>query len=197
MTTRKQEYYVSRINRITLLIWWKIQNRYICCYTICFKKKLTKLQRYLNDVLNKSWIKFSMSFVDASILFVFKKDEKLRLCMNYKSLNAIIIKNRHLLSLITKTLNRLCEIKRFIELNLKDVYYRIRIKRDNKWKTAFCTRYKHFEYQIISFELTNALFTFQIYVNKALKKLVDVICIIYLDDILNLNENSTKHRRYM
>ena len=60
-----------------------------------------------------------MSLVDISIFFVSKKDEKLRLYINYKSLNAIIIKNRHLLSFITKTLNWLYEIKRFIKLNLK------------------------------------------------------------------------------
>ena len=73
-----------------------------------------------------------MSFVDASILFVFKKDEGLRLCIDYKNLNTIIIKNRHFLSLITKTLNRLCEIKRFIKLNLKNVYHRIRIKKNDE-----------------------------------------------------------------
>ena len=73
-----------------------------------------------------------MSLVGVSILFVFKKDGKLRLCMNYKSLNAIIIKNCHLLSVITKTLNRLYEIKRFIKLNLKNVCYRIRIKKSNE-----------------------------------------------------------------
>ena len=66
-----------------------------------------------------------MSFVYASILFIFKKDERLRLCVNYKDLNVIIIKNHHFLLLITKTLNRLCEIKRFIKLNLKNVYHRI------------------------------------------------------------------------
>ena len=73
-----------------------------------------------------------MSFVDISILFVFKKDEKLRLYINYKDLNAIIIKNRHFLSFITKMLNLLCEVKRFIKLNLKNVYHRIRIKKDDE-----------------------------------------------------------------
>ena len=66
-----------------------------------------------------------MSFADALVFFVFKKNEKLRLCENYRKLNAIIIKNCHSLSFIIKTLNRLCETKRFIKLNLKNVYYRI------------------------------------------------------------------------
>ena len=73
-----------------------------------------------------------MSLADVSILFVFKKNEKLRLYVNYKRLNAIIIKNRHSLSLIIETLNRLCEAKRFIKLNLKNAYHRIRIKRDDE-----------------------------------------------------------------
>ena len=73
-----------------------------------------------------------MSFVDASIFFVLKKDGELRLYINYKSLNAIIIKNRHFLSFITKTLNRLCEVKRFIKLDLKNIYHRIRIKKDDE-----------------------------------------------------------------
>ena len=73
-----------------------------------------------------------MSLVDVSIFFVFKKDEKLCLCVNYKHLIAIIIKNYHFLSFITKTLNRLCEIKRFIKWNLKNVYYQTQINKDNE-----------------------------------------------------------------
>ena len=161
------------------------------------QKKLTELRRYLNDALNKNWIKFSVSFVGAPILFVSKKGGKLHLCMNYKSLNAIIIKNRHLLSLITKTLNRLCKVKRFIKLNLKNVYHRIRIKKIDEWKTTFRTRYEHFEYQIMSFDLANASVTFQIHINKALRKLVDVICVIYLNNILIFNEDLTEHRRHV
>ena len=67
-----------------------------------------------------------------SIFFIFKKDEKLRLCVDYKDLNVVIVKNRHSLLLITKTLNRFNNFKRFIKFNFKNVYYRIRIKRDDK-----------------------------------------------------------------
>ena len=121
----------------------------------------------------------------------------MRLCVNYRTFNAIIVKNRHLLSFIMKTLNRLSEFKRFTKLNLKNIYHRIRIKRDDEWKTTFRTRYEHFEYQIMPFELTNALTIFQIYINKTLRELVDVICVIYLNNILICSENSTKHWRHM
>ena len=67
-----------------------------------------------------------------SILFIFKKNNELRLYIKYKKLNAIIIKNRHLLFLIIKTLNRLYDVKIFIKLNLKNVYHKIRIKENNK-----------------------------------------------------------------
>ena len=101
------------------------------------------------------------------------------------------------LSFITKTLNRLYKIKRFIKLNLKNVYHRIWIRKNDEWKTAFRTRYEHFEYQIMLFELTNASITFQIYINKMLRELVDVICVIYLNNILIFNKDSTKYRHYV
>ena len=66
------------------------------------------------------------------ILFIFKKNDELRLYINYKKLNTMIIKNRHLLFLIMKTLNRLYDIKVFTKLNLKNVYYKIRIKKNDK-----------------------------------------------------------------
>ena len=96
-----------------------------------------------------------------------------------------------------KTLNRLSESKLFIKFDLKNIYYRIRIKSDDKWKTKFRTRYEHFEYQIILFKLANTFTIFQIYINKAMRKLVNVICVIYLNNILIYNENSTKHWCYM
>ena len=61
----------------------------------------------------------------------------------------------------------------------------------------FRTRYEYFKYQIMSFELTNISITFQIYINKTLRKLVDIICIIYLNNILIFNENSMKYRRHV
>ena len=80
------------------------------------------------------------------MFFVFKKNDELRLCVNYRKFNAITIKNRHSLFLITKILNRLCEFKCFIKLNFKNVYHRIKIKINNEWKMTFRIRYDHFKY---------------------------------------------------
>jgi hypothetical protein len=159
--------------------------------------KLTKFRRYIDDVLTKNWIKHFISLVDVSILFVFKKNDDFKLCVNYKKFNAVTIKNRHFLFFIIETFNRLNDVKKFIKLNLKNVYHRIRIKRDNEWKTTFRTRYDHFEYQILFFEFVNASTIFQTYINQILKNLIDVICVIYLNDILIFNNKSTKHWRHV
>ena len=161
------------------------------------QNKLTKFRRYIKNVLIKDWIKHSISFANASILFVFKKNENFRLCVNYRNLNAMTIKNRHSLFLITKTLNRFNDVKKFIKIDLKNVYHRIRIKQNDEWKTTFRTRYEHFKYQIMSFEIVNVSTIFQIYYNKILRKLVDVICVIYLNDILIYNNDSTQHWRHV
>ena len=93
-----------------------------------FKKKLNILQKYLLKNLTLNKIRKFISLINASMLFVLKSDNNLKLCVNYYNLNAIIIKNKCSLSLIKKTLNRLINIVYFIKLNLKNAYYRIRIR---------------------------------------------------------------------
>ena len=159
--------------------------------------ELAELRRYLDDALAKGWIRHSVSPAGAPILFVLKKDGGLRLCVDYRGLNAVTVKNRHPLPLITETLDRLCGAKRFSKLDLKDAYHRIRIKRGDEWKTAFRTRYGHFEYLVMLFGLVNAPATFQAYINRALAGLVDVTYIVYLDDILVFSEEPADHWRHV
>ena len=90
--------------------------------------ELSKLRRYLENSLQKDWIRRSTSSVEALILFISKKDNELRLCVNYRGLNAVIVKNWHSLPLIIETLNRLCGVKVFLKLDLKDAYHRLRIR---------------------------------------------------------------------
>ena len=78
-------------------------------------------------------------------------------------------------------------------MNLKNVYHRIRIRKDDELKTTFRTRYEHFEYMMMSFKLTNASITFQAYINKALTDIVNVFCVIYFDDILIFSKNRITH----
>ena len=157
------------------------------------QKELAELRRYLEEALQKGWIRHSTSPAGAPILFVPKKDGGLRLCVDYRGLNAVTVKNRHPLPLITETLDRLSGARVFTKLDLKDAYHRIRIKLGDEWKTAFRTRYGHYEYMVMPFGLANAPATFQAYINKALAGLVDTICVVYLDDILIYSATPEKH----
>ena len=82
------------------------------------------------------------------------------LCVNYRRLNKIIIKNQYPLLLVGKLFNRLSYAKIFIKLDFYNVYYRIRIKKGDKWKTAFKIRYSYFKYLVMPFSFTNAPITF-------------------------------------
>ena len=132
----------------------------------------------------KGWIHHSVSSAGASVLFVSKKDEGLHLCVDYWGLNQVTIKNQHPLPLIEETMNWLSGVKLFTKLDLKDAYHWICIKEGDEWKTAFYTHYSHFEYIVMPFRLANAPATFQAYINWVLAGLVDVFCVVYLDDIL-------------
>ena len=94
--------------------------------------ELAALRTYLDDVLAKDWIQYSTSSAEFFILFVSKKNNNLRLCVDYRELNKVTIKNRHPLPLISETLDRLNEVKRFTKLNLKNTYHRIRIRKGDK-----------------------------------------------------------------
>lgn len=109
------------------------------------------LREYIEGALEKGWISPSKSPTGAPILFVPKKDGSLRLCVDYRGLNSLTIKNRHPLPLISKTLDRLSTAKVFTQLDLRDAYHRIRIKEGDEWKTAFRTRYGHYEYLVMPF----------------------------------------------
>jgi hypothetical protein len=117
----------------------------------------------------------------------------LRLCVDYQGLNKVTVKNRHPLPLIAESLERLAQAKIYTKLDIRDAYHRIRIKEGDEWKTAFRTRYGHFEYTVMPFGLTNAPAQFQAYMNEALAGLVNVTYIVYLDDILIFSNSKKEH----
>ena len=158
-----------------------------------FENEFKILRNYIIKYLKNDFIRFSQSFVDVSILFVKKRDDIFRLCVNYRNLNNVIIKNRYSLFLIDENLNRLNRTKIYTQLNFIVAYNRMRIKFENEWKTIFRTRYNHFEYQILFFDLINVFASFQIYINKTLIERFDVNVIVYLDDILIYFENFAIH----
>jgi Reverse transcriptase (RNA-dependent DNA polymerase)/gag-polyprotein putative aspartyl protease len=146
--------------------------------------ELAVLKEYIRDYLEKGFIQPSQSPFGHPVLFTKKPDGSLRLCVDYRALNRNTIKNRYPLPLISELLDRVKGAKFFTKLDLRDAFHRIRIKAGHEYKTAFRTRYGHYEYNVLPFGLTNGPGTFQSYTNNAVREFLDVFCVVYLDDIL-------------
>jgi hypothetical protein len=121
----------------------------------------------------------------------------MRLCVDYRSLNKVTIKNQYPIPLVSEMLDRLSKAKVFSKLNLRDAYHRLRIKEGDEWKTAFKTRYSHYKYLVMPFRLANAPATFQSYIHQALGGLVNRTCVVYLNNILIYSENEDDHNRHV
>jgi hypothetical protein len=160
-------------------------------------RELVALKEWLEENLRKGFIRESKSPAGAPILFTPKKDGGLRLCVDYRGLNAMTIKNRYPLPLVTEIMDRVTGANYFSKIDLKDAYYRLRIKVGDEWKTAFRTRYGHYEFLVVPMGLTNSPATFQAYINKALRGLVDDFCIVYLDDILVFSKTEEEHDQHL
>ena len=154
--------------------------------------ELETLKAYIKNNLANGFIQPSKSPTRAPILFNKKPDGSLRLCVDYKGFNNLTIKNRYPLPLVEESLDQLGRARRFTQLDLTNAYHQMKIREGDKWKTAFKTRYSHFEYQVMPFRLTNAPTTFQGYINKILAEKLDVFVIVYLDDILIYTKNKDK-----
>ncbi len=161
------------------------------------EKKFKTFKEYLDKHLQNEFIIFSKSICAALILFIKKKTNDLRLCVDYRELNAIIVKNRYFLSLINETFDRIVDVKYFIKLDIIAAYNKLCIKKKNEWKTAFRTRYDMYEYKIVSFEFANASTTFQTYINVALRKYFDVFAFVYINDIFIFSKILEKHETHM
>ncbi len=159
--------------------------------------ELAVIRNYLNSALEKKWIHSSSSFAEASVLFVKKLNESLHLCMNYRDLNEITVKNNYSLSLLSETLNRFAHARHFIKIDIRNVYHCIWICKSDEWKMTFHTRYNQFEYQMMLFELINASAIFQFYVNHALKSFMNICCVIYLNDVLVYSETKEQHWKHV
>ncbi len=154
--------------------------------------ELETLKAYIENNLASGFIRPSKFPAGAPILFDKKPDGSVKLCLDYQGLNNLIIKNRYSLPLVGESLDRLGQARHFIQLDLTNTYYQMRIREGDKLKITFRTRYGHFEYQVISFGLTNALATFQGYINNILVEKLNVFVIVYLDKILIYKESEGK-----
>jgi hypothetical protein len=159
--------------------------------------ELAELRKYIDENLAKNFIRHSKSSAGAPILFVKKKDGSLRMCVDYRGLNKITKKNRYPLPLISGLLEQLGRAKIFTKIDLRGAYNLVRIKEGDEWKTAFRTRYGHFEYNVMPFGLTNAPAVFQHMMNDIFREHLDDFVVIYLDDILIFSKNEEEHKKHV
>jgi hypothetical protein len=155
------------------------------------------LAKYVQENLEKGFITRSESPAASPVLFVKKKDGSLRMCVDYRKLNDLTIKNRYPLPLIGELLDRLGKAKHFTKMDLRGAYNLIRIKEGDEYKTAFRTRLGLFEYKVMPFGLTNAPATFQTMMNEILRDVLDKIAIVYLDDILVFSRTREEHIQHV
>ena len=127
--------------------------------------ELATLKAYIETHLTNGFIQRSSSPAATPIVFAKKKDGGLRLCVDYRALNKITVKNRYPLPLISEMLDSMRGARVFTKLDLRGAYNLIRIKEGDEYKTAFRTRYGQFEYRVMPFGLTNAPATFQAYMD--------------------------------
>jgi len=159
--------------------------------------QLDTLDKYLKEMLKQGKIVHSQSPAGAPILFVPKPDGKLRLCVDYRNLNKLTILNKYPLPLMGELKDRVVGAKIFTKLDLKDGYHLLRIREGDEWKTAFRTRYGHFEYKVMLFGLVNAPATFQAMMNIILREFLDHGVVVYLDDILIYSETEEEHMNWL
>ncbi|GBG81945.1 hypothetical protein CBR_g34128 [Chara braunii] len=157
------------------------------------EEELTVLYAQLDDLLDKGWIRPGSSPYGAPVLFVRKKNKDLRLCIDYRKLNAQTVKNAGPLPRIDDLLERLGGANFFSKLDLMSGYHQISIRPQDRYKTAFKTQYGHFESVVMPFGLTNAPTTFQAAMTNEFRGMLDRFVLVYLDDILVYNWTLEEH----
>jgi transposase InsO family protein len=160
------------------------------------RPELEALRNWLKENLDKGFIEPSSSPAASPVLFV-KKGDGLRLCIDYRGLNAITVKNRYPLPLFKETLNNLQGSKYFTKLDVVSAFNRVRIAKGQEWLTAFRTRYGLFQSKVMPFGLTGAPATFQHFINDTLREHLDVFCSAYLDDILIYSNDLATHKEHV
>ena len=155
--------------------------------------ELQVLKKFLDENLAKGFIRASSSPAAVPVLFVRKPGGGFRLCVDYKALNAITVKNRYPLPLIQETLNRLVKVSYFTKLNIVAAFNKIRMAENEKWKTVFRTRCGLFESLIMNFGLCGAPSSFQNYINDIFHEYLNTFCSAYIDDIFIYSKRKKTH----
>ncbi len=158
-------------------------------------KEKAEVERQLADLVDKGFVRPSHSAWGAPVIFVAKKSGELRMCVDYRALNQVTVKDKYPLPRIDDLLDRLQGASVFSSLDLQSGYHQVRIADEDVPKTAFRTHKGLFEFRVLSFGLTNAPAVFQREMNKVLADLPFVL--VYLDDILVFSKTAEEHTEHL
>jgi len=156
--------------------------------------KLQKIKKYLEKNLKKKFITLSKASFASSILFVEKKDDSLRFCMNYQKLNVLIKRDRYSILLIDEVLARIQDSKYLIQFNIIVTFNKLRMSTESENLITFITFFDVYKYRVMLFKLINESTFFQHYINDMLFDCLHKFCQIYLNDILIYSKILKKHR---
>jgi hypothetical protein len=159
--------------------------------------ELAELKTQLQDLLEKGFIQPSSSPWGCPAIFVKKKDQTLRMCVDYRPLNEVTIKNKYPLLWIDILFDQLTGAREFSKIDLRSGYHQIRIRPEDIPKTAFTTRYGLFEYLVMSFGLTNAPAHFTYLMNSVFMLELDKFVVVFIDDILIYSKNEEEHAQHL
>ena len=159
--------------------------------------ELKELQAQLQELLDKGFIRPSYSPWGAPVLFVKKKDGTLRMCIDYRELNKVTIKNKYPLPRIDDLFDQLKGAAVFSKIDLRSGYHQLKIKDSDVPKSAFRTRYGHYEFLVMPFGLTNAPAAFMDLMNRVFSEYLDKFVIVFIDDILIYSKDQEEHKEHL
>ncbi|GJX20599.1 putative reverse transcriptase domain-containing protein, partial [Tanacetum coccineum] len=159
--------------------------------------EMKELSEQLQELSDKGFIRPSSSPWGAPVLFVKKKDGSFRMCIDYRELNKLTVKNRYPLPRIDDLFDQLQGSSVYSKIDLRSGYHQLRVREQDIPKTAFRTRYGHYEFQVMPFGLTNAPAVFMDLMNRVCKPYLDKFVIVFIDDILIYSKNKEEHEEHL
>ncbi|GJR35635.1 putative reverse transcriptase domain-containing protein [Tanacetum coccineum] len=159
--------------------------------------EMKELFDQLQELLDKGFIRPTSSPWGAPVLFVKNKDGFFRMCINYRELNKLTVKNRYPLLRIDNLFDQLQGSSVYSKIDMRSGYHQLRVREKDIPKTAFRTRYGHYEFQVMPFGLTNAPTVFMDFINRVCKPYLGKFVIIFIDDILNYSKSKQEHEEHL
>ncbi|GJX53868.1 putative reverse transcriptase domain-containing protein [Tanacetum coccineum] len=159
--------------------------------------EMKELSEQLQELSDKGFIRPSSSPWGAPVLFVKKKDGSFRMCIDYRELNKLTVKNRYPLPRIDDLFDQLQGSSIYSKIDLRSGYHQLRVREQDIPKTAFRTRYGHYEFQVMPFGLTNAPAVFMDLMNRVCKPYLDKFVIVFIDDILIYSKDEREHEEHL